>query len=326
MRWSVARNMAGHVWPRHGHYCARPLNWVDRPYGDMATSASAFFLPGECNDPGYAHVRDNECWRFARDFTEELWIAYRPFADPHFLEEAKHQFLQRFWEMYLTCALLRHGFSLERVGSEGPEFYFVSEGRRVWVEAIAPGPGDGPDRVPEPKSREVNSVSDEKILLRFTSALVEKQGRDEVALRKGIVQPGDQMLLAINSRGIPYAPAGAEIPYVLKAFLPFGALTHVVDRKTMEVRDSYHQFRDRVVKAKGAPVATTSFLNPEFGAFVAVLHSSVDCANHPPALGEDFLVLRNPMACGPLPKGLFSWCRQFELQGESLHEMPASGL
>lgn len=181
----------------------------------MAVCANSFFLPGDCSDPGYQHVRDNEHWKFARDFTELLWVTYHPFADPHFQEESKHQFLQRFWEMYLACTLLVRGFKLERVGNEGPEFYFLSEGHRVWVEAIAPGPGDGPDRVPEPRNGEVYSVSDEKILLRFTNALVEKQGRYEVALRKGIVQPEDQMLLAINSRGIPYAPAGAETPYIL---------------------------------------------------------------------------------------------------------------
>ena len=54
-----------------------------------------------------------------------------PFVDPHFREDARHQFLQRFWEMYLACALLERGFNLERVGHEGPEFFFLCEGRRV---------------------------------------------------------------------------------------------------------------------------------------------------------------------------------------------------
>lgn len=289
------------------------------------TDGGDFFLPGDCTDRGYLHVRDNKHWKYARVFTESLWSTYRPFADPHFLEDAKHQFLQRFWEMYLACALLERGVQLMRVGSEGPEFYFMCDGRRIWVEAIAPGPGDGPDRVIEPKSGDRYTVPEEKILLRFTNALVEKQQRYEVALRKGIVQPEDQMLLAINSRGIPHAPYGAEVPFVLKAFLPLGPLSFVLDPETMDIKDSYHQFRDRIVKAGGAPVATTSFLNPEFAAFCAVLHSGVDCANHPPKLGDEFLVLHNPMACHPLPRRFFSWCRQFELNGESLNELPKDG-
>jgi type I restriction enzyme S subunit len=282
----------------------------------------SFFLTGNATDPGYAHVRDVERWRFARHFVESLWPNYRPFADPHFREDAMHHFLQRFWEMYLGCTLLDRGFKIERVGNEGPEFYFLCGERRIWVEAIAPGPGDGPDRVDEPKPGEAFTVSDEKIVMRYTHALLEKHRRYEVALAKGIVQSHDQMLLAINCRGIPHAPYGAEIPYVLKAFLPLGALAVVVDRDTMEIKNSYHQRRETVVKRSGAHIATTSFLNPKFAGFSAVLHSAVDCANHPTELGDDFLVLHNPTASHVLPRDLFSWCKQFEVKDDVLSEVP----
>lgn len=285
-----------------------------------------FFLSGDATDMGYVNVRDSERLKSARDFTESLWPVYRPYADRHFREDAMHHFLQRFWEMYVACALIDRGFKLERVGNEGPEFYFLCEGRRIWVEAIAPNPGDGQDRVPEPKLEQAYSVPEEKILMRYTHALREKHRQYESALAKGIVQPNDQILLAINCRGIPHAPNGVEIPYILKAFLPLGALTLALDRETMEIKDSFHQRREAVVKKAGSPVATTSFLDPKFSAFCAVLHSAVDCTNHPLRFGDDFLVLHNPTALPPLPTNLFSWYRQFEFQDKTLQEIPTVGI
>jgi hypothetical protein len=279
-----------------------------------------FFLPGKAVDPSYTNVRDSEPLSFARDFTESLWPTYRPFADPNARSNAKSQFLQRFWEMYLACTLLDRGFKLERVGHEGPEFYFVCEGRRIWVEAIAPCPGNGADSAPRIQLGVAYTVPSEQILMRFTHALREKHRKYEQALSKGIVKPEDHLVLAINSRGIPHAPYGAEISYVLKAFLPFGALTYVVDRETLELRDSHYQLREKLLKANGEPVATTAFLDPKFSAFSAILHSGVDCANHPTRLGDDFMVVHNPTATYNLPHGLFSWCQQFELHENTLHE------
>jgi len=280
-----------------------------------------FFLAENATDSGYVNARDGARWRFARDFTESLWPRYSPFADPHFREDAKHHFLQRFWEMYLACTLLYRGFEIKRVGNEGPEFYFLCGERRIWVEAIAPGPGDGIDRVHKSKLGEVDTISDEKLIMRYTHALLEKHRRYEAALAKGILQPDDQMLLAINCRGIPDAPLGAEIPFVLKAFLPLGALTVVLDRDTMKIKDSYHQRREAVVKQSGAHVDTTSFLNPKFAEFSAILHSAVDCTDHSTELGDDFLVLHNPAASHALPRNLFDWCRQFEFNDNVLSEV-----
>lgn len=281
----------------------------------------SFFLSGGATDPAYVHVRDEEHLRDAKAFTELLWATYRPLADPHFLTDARNHFLQRFWEMYLACALVHRGFEVKRVGHEGPEFYFHCEGRRIWVEAIAPGPGDGPDRVPEIQLGEAYTVPTEKILMRFTSALLAKRKQYEAAIDKGIIKEGEQILLAINSRGIPHAPYGAEMPYFVKAYLPFGALTYVADTKTRKLTDRFHQYRPQVEKANSSPVATTSFLNPEFAPFTAALHSGVDCANRPSELGKDFVVLHNPSATHSLPKNLFSWCRQLEFCDEKLNEV-----
>ena len=286
-------------------------------------STEAFFLPGDASDPGYRNVRDLPHWREAKEFTESLWPAYRHMADPHFQTDARNHFLQRFWEMYLACTFMERGIELHRVGNEGPEFFFCTESRRIWVEAVAPGPGTGPDQVPETEYGKAYTVPTEKILLRFTSVLRDKLLKRHSAVAKGILLPDEQVLLAINSRGIPHAPYGAEMPYIAKALLPFGALSIDINPKTREVTDTYYQFRPELQKQNLSSVATTAFLEAEYAAFVGVLHSGVDSANHPAMLGGDFLLLHNPSALSPLPRNIFSWCRQLEYLNDQLNEVPS---
>jgi len=77
--------------------------------------AGEFFLSGPAPDAGYANIRDLERNRNYKAFVEELWSEYHHLADTHFRQDAKAHFQQRFWEMYLSVALLRRGFDLHRI-------------------------------------------------------------------------------------------------------------------------------------------------------------------------------------------------------------------
>lgn len=179
------------------------------------------------------------------------------------------------------------------------------------MEAVAPGPGNGEDRVEEPEIGVGTEVPTDKILLRFTNALNEKRKRYIAAQMKGIVSDQDCYVLAINSRGIPHAPYGNTLPFFVQALLPIGHPNMVIDRATGEVIDSYYALRETITKTKGSPVSTAAFLDPEYAFISAVLHSGVDSVNRPEALGEDFFVLHNPTARHPLEMSVLSWCRQY---------------
>jgi hypothetical protein len=286
--------------------------------------SASFFLPGDASDVGYLATRDHPRGRAAKELCESLWALYAPLADPHFREDARTNFLQRFWEMYLAVALKHHGMTLTRYGNEGPEFYAESGGRRIWIEAIAPRQGEGPDRVPEVTFGAVIAeyVPVEKILLRFTSALAAKRERYVAAVKKGIILPQDAYVLALNSRGIPRADISDGVPYFVQAFLPFGPVTVIVDTNTLGITETFRAYRPSVRKANSAAVSTRTFLDPESGFCSAVLHSSVDCANHPSELGGDFVVLHNPQAVVPINANVFGWCEQLYLRENQLHREP----
>lgn len=283
-----------------------------------------FFISGNSTDWGYCQIRDNPKHENVRNFIDSLWSRYYPYADDHFLEDARNHFQERFWEMYVGVTLLDRQFQLYRASDSGPEFYFLLERRKVWFEAIAPGPGVGPDYVPQPPLGEASAVPTEKILLRFTSALAEKRNKYLIAKSKGIIAEDDLYILAINSRKIPHAPFGSTMPYYVQALLPFGNPAIAIDKKTMEVVDSYYQYRSNIAKANGQSISTLGFLNLEFSFMTAVLHSSVDCVNHPDMLGGDFSILHNPNASNPLERRTFSWIEQFVVSNDSLERIKAS--
>ena len=272
---------------------------------------SPFFLPGESPDPLYVALRDRPHAEALRVEVEEMWSVFEPYADSSFRSAAMQQFHQRYWEMYVAVALLHRGHAITKHGDDGPEFSFQVDGRRVWLEAVAPTRGVGIDAVPEIAYGEYYNVPVEQILLRFTNAFHEKQQRFAAARGKGIVKSEDAYLLAINSRGVPHAPHSGTVPFYIQALLPVGSLTMEIDTATRKVVDSYYNFRPEVRKSNGAEVSTSAFLNLSSAFCSGVLHSAVDAANHPQELGGDFSLLHNPSATHQIGGDVFPWAEQF---------------
>lgn len=285
----------------------------------MATPLEPFFMDGPCQDLAYQNTRDHPRGEDDKSFVEQLWARFYPLADPHFREDARNHFHQRFWEMYLAVTLMEHGFKLQRHGDTGPEFYAVVGTRRIWFEAVAPGPGDGPDHVPQLVFGEVTDIPTEQILLRFTHAFTEKRRKYATALDKGIISDEDPYVLAINSLGIRYAPDGPSLPYFIQAFLPFGPLTVLLDVKTGAAKESFYSYRPQVSKASGSPVSTAAFLDEEASFCSAVLHSGVHSATSPQQFGGDFAVLHNPKARRPIAAAVLNWCKQATFRDNQLH-------
>ncbi|HEY3489830.1 MAG TPA: hypothetical protein VGK27_06890 [Candidatus Deferrimicrobiaceae bacterium] len=279
------------------------------------SASTSFFLPGikDC-DCGYLNIQRSEFLRPVKINIERLWEIYQPYADRHFREDACKHFLQRYWEMYLAVALIDSGFTLFKPSDEGPEFFIEIDGRRVWVEAIAPEGGEGPDRVSEFPPGAAFNVPTEKILLRYTHALAEKHAKYQRDLEKGIIGIDDGYILAINCRMIPHASFGGVIPYPIQAYLPFGHPAVSFDVRTGKIVDRYFEKREAISKLAGAQIPTTAFLNPAYAGISAIIHSAVDAANSPVIHGEDFVVLHNPLAAQPIREGAFSRWRQYKYE------------
>jgi len=115
---------------------------------------TAFFLQTPASDAAYLALRDGQRAHIqeARRFIEHMWSLCGDFLDSDLRDRATRNFSGAFWELYLAFALNANGVHLvprseRRPAKSGPDL-LIRE-RRIWIEAVAPGPGQGADRVPD---------------------------------------------------------------------------------------------------------------------------------------------------------------------------------
>lgn len=279
-----------------------------------------FFRTTTDCEVAYENIRDSAQHDQTRLYVESLWSTYAPYADEHFLDDAPKHFQERFWEMYLGNTLLVHGFCLARSSKAGgPDFSITVGGKRIWIEATAPSAGVGDNAVPPMQDGVAEDVPGDAITLRIRHAIYEKKKQWENHLKKGLVQPGDGYIVAINSKRIRTIVSEGQIPYIVKSVYPFGAYAIALDRNSLNVVDSRFEYREKILKKKGKSVSTDIFLNPDHAAISAVLYSSVDCANHPAVFGADFITVHNSVAAHRLPMRTFPFGTEYWIDDDFLH-------
>jgi len=93
----------------------------------------------ESDNSDYLALRDAPSLSGIKQYCNELWQTFSPFADRLFSDEFSRNIHQRFWEMYLGVQLLGLGFDLQpRSSDEGPDLHFIDGNRNVWIEAHVP--------------------------------------------------------------------------------------------------------------------------------------------------------------------------------------------
>lgn len=281
----------------------------------------SLFSPGDASDPAYRNLRSSTHAeaKEGKAFAERLWREYHLYADANFLTEVRSNFHARFWEMYLTCALLQHrkekGYSVscpKRKKTGGPDILVEYADVRIWIEAVTATDGEPcrSDSIVEPMPGQGFSVPEEKIILRYSNAIAEKHKKYLDYRAKGIASEKDAYVIAVNGYPLSYRWADAEMPRVLKSVFPLGHLEVKFDKTSTKVVETRHQFRPDILKGTGSPVSTRTFLSDEYTGISAVMHSYANaCMAFD--LGVDFLIVHNPRAAYPVPLGLIPVTREY---------------
>lgn len=285
------------------------------------TLLDSLFSAGDASDSAYRNLRGSAHAeaREGKAFAERLWRDYHPYADDNFLMEIRSDFHARFWEMYLTCALVLHGTERgyavscpKRKKTGGPDILVEHANGRIWIEAVTATDGEPgrPDSIAEPMPGQGYSVPEEKIILRYANAIAEKHKKYLDYRAKCIVSEKDAYIIAVNGYPLSYRWADAEMPRVLKSVFPLGHLEVVFDRASTKIVETRHRFRPVIPKGTGSPVSTQTFLSDDYIGISAVMHSYANaCMAFP--LGVDFLIAHNPRAACPVPLGLIPVVREY---------------
>ena len=268
-------------------------------------------------DEAYLALRDQERFREQRAFLEQLWERYSRYADKDFQLEITRQFHQRFWEMYLTVAFLDRGFTSLPKNKIGPDLCISnSDGRKLWIEAIAPGGGSGVDAAKVPTLGVADYIDTEKIILRLTSAFANKHQKYERYLIKGIIDHNEPCVIAINGWLIPNTDTDYDMPYIVQATLGFGDPYVIYGNDPLELLDYGYQFRSHATKMSGEQIDTGVFLTSSYSRISGVLFSTASALDSPSLFSKDFIFVHNPSARNPLERGWLRKGREYWLESK----------
>jgi hypothetical protein len=227
-----------------------------------------------------------------RHALDAMWVVYEPYADPDFRESFARDPDSRFWEMYLGCSLIDAGKTLlpvaRRLRQGGqPDLCILDTGRRIWVEAIAPGPGDpGPNQVRGPvpvnQGGGFGPMPIRQVQLRTTSALLTKSRKVNHYLSEGVIGPDDVRLIAIGAGRFGLYARERPLPLIMSAVFPIGDEYVSISKGNGAIVDHGFQPSFEIVRhGQKATVRRTAFVGREFAPISGIVWSRISMATCP---------------------------------------------
>lgn len=262
----------------------------------------------------YTGLRDGTHARqqAGRAHCDDLWRDFAPLADPNFAAEFAVHLHERWFEMYLTVALLRSGLSVT-CPKPGPDILLtLAGGQRIWIEATCATPGQPglPDSVPAPQYTAlgqppvVTSRPTEQMALRIRNAVSTKEAVFRGYVTAGIVAATDVQAIAINVHAVHglWADMG---DLMMRSLYGVGDLVLTVDRSTGTVVDQRHDPLAHIAKkSTGAAVGVQPFIDGSLPHISAVIGSRADAVNLPDRrLGDDLTLFPNLTCSAAWPTG-----------------------
>jgi hypothetical protein len=296
-----------------------------RPANDDVDSLmQTFFRPGNFTCKCYCRTRDetDEYNTRGREFMEALWLDCAAFLDPDALQRATLCMPTVFWELYLAHTLNSSGISLQpqprtKQNQKGPDLFAANPD--VWIEAIMPGLGAGPDAMVYPPGRGAYDTPVDSFILRLRGALRTKARKTTEYLKAGLIQPGQATVIAISGAMLPTAIGEGPVPRILKALLGVGNLVLNIDPRTGQTVSRSVEHRDEVERGSRPAVRTDPFLDPTYSHISAVVYSPCDWVTHPEKPGPDFTVIHNENASIKLQHGWLQVGDEFWREDNELH-------
>lgn len=280
-----------------------------------------FDVDGANLDRGFINLKaaESRCEQQLHDHIEAMWATYEPYADPDFPQGFARDVDGRFWEMYLGCTLLEAGRTLlpvvdrQRQGGQ-PDLCVLDEGRRIWIEAIAPDEGaPGPDQIVRPipinEGGGLVAAPIRQAQLRTSGAFWTKAQKIALYIEQGVIASDDTRIVAISASRFGVYVAERPLPLIMTTLFPIGDAYITIDRATGDVVEEGFHTAPLIDRARN-PIPRTAFLDERFADVSGVIWSRVGLGNMSRG-GRPITYVHNPLAHVPLPTNWGVWDREF---------------
>jgi len=198
----------------------------------------------------------------------------------------------------------------------GPDICIRKCRRKIWIEAIAPSPGDDQnlDKVPDlfVGGDEMQDMPHRQIELRITGALSTKRKAFEKYRGEGIIDENDSCIVAVSACQFSLEAAGEGLSHAVRAVYPFGDEFIGINRRTLDAVRFAHSYSSHIERAakKGDPILRTAFQDQRFENIAGLIWSRLSIGNF---LGQadDLVFVHNQVARKPVPRKWVRWYEEF---------------
>lgn len=273
----------------------------------------------ECLESRYPGEGPRSAYRQALEQVVQEFVG-SGMADPKYMIEITSGSEGKFWsclsEAFIYQRIKHLNLAARSNLGEGPDFLVHSGTTKIWIEVVCPEPSGVPNDWLNIQINQANSVPNDAILLRWTSAIKDKNeqlvgtadAKDTGYLRAGIVGERDVYVIAVNGCRMRHGPFPAlhgisQFPYAVEAVFPVGPYQIKIDRHSMKKVGEGHQIRFHVPKPNGSKVPTHAFLDLNFQHVSAIWAVDFNGAS---VVGnqEPSAIIFNPNSVQPLERGL----------------------
>jgi hypothetical protein len=264
----------------------------------------------ETGDAAYLAARNFYVWRPVREQLEEAWRRlwrHCPEGPEQFVRQFRQDFHARSWELFLLAVLADAGLTILPTTGTGPDICIrLRSGKKAWIEAVAPGPGTGPNAVfqPPPGAQSGSLGPQANVILRYTQALQEKLNKLTVYKAAGIVQPDDAYLIAVSQGGIRNSDLhDDDVPLIVRAVFALGETVYRFTPYSGQPGRVEVPVREHVTKANGSAVSTTFFLDPQTEFVSGVIFVRLGVENLKWSAEDSLGLVHRPHARVPVERG-----------------------
>jgi len=157
----------------------------------------------------------------------------------------------------------------------------------------------------------VVKVPQDKIILRIQNSIDLKKQQYFDWINKNKVNENEPFILAINGSELPFARTERKLPLILRAISQFGDQYFTFSKENFEVIDQGYHYEDSVTKSSGTVINKNIIEDEKYNFISAFLYSCVDPLNRPENMGDDYILIHNPLAMNKLPIGFLKLGREF---------------